>query len=396
MVQGLHMKNNGKGSISEARAGDPIAIARLLVSTPSVNPMLESDGAGELHIAEVAAELLDDWGLTTEFQEVSPGRVNVIARLKGNGPTLMLNGHLDTVGVRGMTVSPFAGDLVGSRIVGRGACDMKGGLASLLAAAARLAEKGPRPNLLVALTADEEHESLGMAEFINTGPKADFAIVCEPTSLAVMPAHKGFIWVTAMFQGRAAHGSRFELGIDAIRHAALYISALDRYEKQLEMKVPHPLLEHGSLHVGTIVGGTAPSVYPGQCEVQLECRTLPGEKGEDIISCLRDILHEVAAEEPTLDGFLEMTLERPGTEVATNSGLVRGLLEAGQAHNVLPRVEGMTAWVDAAFLNQAGIPAVCFGPGSMDQAHTDDEWIEMDEIIRCASVLETFARRLTA
>ena len=390
------MKDNVKESISKARAGDPIAIARLLISTPSVNPILESDGTGELDIAEVAAELLADWGLTTEFQAVSPGRANVVARLEGDGPTLLLNGHLDTVGVRGMTVSPFAGDLVGSRIVGRGACDMKGGLASLLSATARLAEKGPRPNLVVALTADEEHESLGMAEFVNGGPKADFAIVCEPTSLAVMPAHKGFIWVTATFRGRAAHGSRFELGVDAIRHAALYISALDRYEKRLEMKAPHPLLGYGSLHVGTIVGGTAPSVYPGQCKVQLECRTLPGEKGEDIISYLSDILHEVAAGEPTLDGFLEMTLERPGTEVSTDSGLVQGLLDAGGAHNVLPKVEGMTAWVDAAFLNQTGIPSVCYGPGSMDQAHTDDEWIETAEITMCASVLETFARRLTA
>ena len=396
MLQELCMQDNIKGCINEARAGDPIAIARLLISTPSVNPTLESDGTGELDIAEVTAELLADWGLTTELQEVSPGRVNVVARLEGDGPTLLLNGHLDTVGVRGMTVSPFAGDLVGSRIVGRGACDMKGGLASLLAATARLAEKGPRPNLVVALTADEENESLGMAEFMNGGPRADLAIVCEPTSLAVMPAHKGFIWVTATFRGRAAHGSRFELGVDAIRHAALYISALDRYEKRLEMKAPHPLLGYGSLHAGTIVGGTAPSVYPGQCEVQLECRTLPGDKSEDIISSLRDILHEVAAGEPTLNGVLDMTLERPGTEVATDSGLVNGLLDAGQTHNVLPKVEGMTAWVDAAFLNQAGIPTVCYGPGSMDQAHTDDEWIETAEIITCASVLETFARCLTA
>ena len=111
---------------------------------------------------------------------------------------------------------------------------------------------------------------------------------------------------------------------------------------------------------------------------------------------MRDILHEVAAGEPTLNGVLDMTLERPGTEVATDSGLVNGLLDAGQTHNVLPKVEGMTAWVDAAFLNQVGIPTVCYGPGSMDQAHTDDEWIETAEIITCASVLETFARCLTA
>ncbi|HSH74807.1 MAG TPA: M20/M25/M40 family metallo-hydrolase, partial [Longimicrobiales bacterium] len=181
----------------QALAADPVAIARLLVATPSVNPALSPDGTGEAEIAEVIADLLGAWGLSPETREVAPGRYNVLASIDGDGPVLMLNGHLDTVGVEGMSVPPFAAEIVDSRLVGRGACDMKGGLAAVLAATARLHSVGPRPNLLVALTADEEHASLGMQAVVEEGPRAELAVVCEPTGLTVMPAHKGFVWVRA-------------------------------------------------------------------------------------------------------------------------------------------------------------------------------------------------------
>ena len=389
------MSNESERLFETARSGDPVALARLLVSIPSVNPSLASGGEGEGRIATVAAKLLEGWGFEVETPEVAPGRPNVIARLEGgNGATLLLHGHLDTVGVEGMTVPPFAAQIVGSRLVGRGACDMKGGVAASLAAASRLAIGGPRPNLAVVLTADEEYASLGMEAFVRGGPVADLAVVCEPTGLAVMPAHKGFVWVRASFRGRAAHGSLPKEGVDAIRHAALFISALDRYMAALESRAPHPLLGYGSVHIGTIAGGTAPSVYPDRCEVQLECRTMPGTSADTVRADLESVLNVVRANEPSLRASLEVTLARPGTEVANESKLVRGLLAACEAHGVGPAVRGMTAWVDAAFLNEAGVPAVCFGPGSMAQAHTADEWIEVAEIARCADVLESFARRL--
>jgi acetylornithine deacetylase len=209
-----------------------------------------------------------------------------------------------------------------------------------------------------------------------------------------MPAHKGFVWVRATFQGRAAHGSRPDLGVDAIRHAALFLAALDEYAAELRTRPPHPLLRHGSLHAGTIRGGSAESVYPESCELVLERRTMPGESPRDVLAELQAVLDRVAGREPDMAGSLEVTLERPGTEVATDSTLVSGLLAAGAAHGLAPRIEGMTAWVDGALLNEAGIPAVCFGPGDMAQAHTADEWIEVSEIEVCASVLETFARGL--
>lgn len=379
---------------TDARAGDPVALAGLLVATPSVNPTLSPGGAGEARIASVAADLLEEWGLRTEVREVAPGRPNVIATLDGGEPVLMLNGHLDTVGVDGMTVEPFGAQIAGSRLIGRGACDMKGGVAALLATARRLAAGGPRPGLVVALTADEEHASLGMQAVVREGVRADLAVVCEPTALTVMPAHKGFVWVTASFRGRAAHGSRPELGVDAIRHAALYVAELDRYVARLGSRPGHPLLGHGSLHMGTIRGGTAPSVYPDYCEVQLECRTMPGTPAAAVVAELQQVLDELAAREPRFDATLEMTLERPGTEVAVESPLVQGLLEASREHGVPPVVEGMTAWVDAALLNESGIPAVCYGPGATEQAHTADEWIDTAQITKCTDVLESFARSL--
>ncbi len=377
-----------------ARHGDPLALTRSLVSTPSVNPQLEEGGSGEREAATLVAEWLDLWGLDTRITEISPNRFNVIAKLDGEGPTLLLNGHLDTVGVGGMIVPPFDAKVEGGRIWGRGSCDMKAGLAAILATTKRLVEEGPRPNLIVAMTADEEHASLGMYALVDSFPSADFAIVTEPTRLAVMPAHKGFLWVRAVFEGRAAHGSRPDLGIDAIRHAALYVSALDDYGDQLTSRPAHPLLKHGSVHAGTIQGGSAASVYPDLCEIVLERRTMPGEKPEKVLQEFQRILDELSEREEDLSASLEQMLERPGTEVPEDSRLVQGLLEVGQGHGIPPVVEGMTAWVDAALLNEIGIPAVCYGPGDIAQAHSADEWVELAQIEKCADVLESFARDL--
>jgi acetylornithine deacetylase len=390
------MDNQPNPYVETARSGDPVALTRLLVSTPSVNPVLEEGGAGESAIATVAADLLRSWGLKVDVREAAPGRPNVVAHLDGRGPTLLLNGHLDTVGVAGMTVDPFGAVLQGDRIVGRGSCDMKAGVAALMAAAARLASSGPRPNLVVALTSDEEHASVGMAGLVADRVRADLAVVCEPTGLKVMPAHKGFVWVRVTFHGRAAHGSRPDIGIDAIRHAGLYLSALDQYADALRARPAHPLLEYGSFHAGTISGGVAESVYPDRCELLIERRTMPGEKPEAVVAEFEGVLNGLRAREPEVEATLEMTLERPGSEVPEDDALVQGLLDAGESSGVPRVVEGMTAWVDAAFLNAAGIPAVCYGPGSIEQAHTDDEWVDVREIQICADVLERFARSLAS
>jgi acetylornithine deacetylase len=382
-----------------AGRGDPVALTRVMVAIPSVNPELEEGGQGEEAMAVQCNAWLEGWGYAPDRVEVAPGRWNVVARRAGgggNGRTLLLNGHLDTVGVGGMTGAPFSGEVKGGRVWGRGACDMKGGLALILATAAELA-RAPHPGeLVVALTADEEHASVGMEALVNGGVKADGAIVCEPTSLAVMPAHKGFLWLEAEFRGRAAHGSRPELGVDAILHAARFLSALEPLGARLREAPPHPLLAHASFHAGTIRGGSAPSVYPDRCHLVLERRTLPGEDPSSVLQEFAEVLDGVRASSPEMDATLEAGLFRPGTEVPAESRLVRTLLQALEAEGVRPRIEGMTAWVDAAYLNETGVPAVCFGPGSIAQAHSAEEWVPLAELEAGARALTRFARSFLA
>lgn len=382
------------GLSERAARGDPVALTQAMVAIPSVNPVLEEGGAGEEAMAHVCEGWLESWGFHVGVQEVAPGRYNVVAVHRDNDPgaKLILNGHLDTVGVEGMTVPAFDGRISQEKVWGRGACDMKGGLAIILATAATLARDGHPGELVVALTADEEHASIGMQDFAAKVEGADGAVVCEPTSLAVMPAHKGFLWVEADFRGKAAHGSRPEEGVDAILHAGLFLAALKGLEGRIREGSRHLLLDFPSFHAGTIRGGSAPSVYPHDCHLVLERRTLPGEDPATIMAEFQEVLDRVTAETPWMDGSLKAGLFRPGTEVPVDSPLVQGLLGAATAEGVPGRVEAMTAWVDAAFLNEAGVPAVCFGPGSIAQAHAAQEWVPVAELVAGARILTRFAR----
>jgi len=383
--------------LNQARAGDPVALTQAMVAIPSVNPYLEDGGAGEEALARQCGAWLEEWGYDVELSEVVPGRWNVLARRGGSGgPGLILNGHLDTVGVEGMTCSPFGGALKDGKGWGRGACDMKGGLSIILATAADLAKEEHPGELVVALTADEEHASIGMQAFSETivGPTA--AVVCEPTNLAVMPAHKGFLWVNAEFRGKAAHGSRPDEGVDAILHAGHFMAALSGLEARLLGGARHPLLAYPSFHAGTIEGGSAPYVYPHHCKLVLERRTLPGEEPSAIMDEFREVLEELRERIPGMDAELTAALFRPGTEVPVEGDLVQALLAAIEAEGLDGRVEAMTAWVDAAFLNEIGIPAVCFGPGSIAQAHAAEEWVPVEELGSGARILTRFARDFLA
>ncbi len=383
--------------LNQARTGDPVALARAMVAIPSVNPLMEEGGTGEEAMAQQCGAWLEGWGYEIKLEEVDTARWNVVATRGGSGGRrLILNGHLDTVGVGGMTVPPFDGDLSDGKVWGRGACDMKGGLAIILATAATLAKEDHPGELVVALTADEEHASIGMQAFSETVGGAAAAVVCEPTKLAVMPAHKGFLWVNAEFRGTAAHGSRPEEGVDAILHAGHFLAALGKLEARLLAGPKHPLLEYPSFHAGTIEGGSAPSVYPHRCKLVLERRTLPGEDPSAIMDEFREVLEEVREQVPEMDVALTPGLFRPGTEVPVASDLVQGLLAAMEAEGLERRVEAMTAWVDAAFLNEAGIPAVCFGPGSIAHAHSAKEWVPVQELEMGARILTRFAREFLA
>ena len=244
----------------------------------------------------------------------------------------------------------------------------------------------------MALTADEEEAGRGARRLVEEGLSADGAVVCEPTGLDVMPAHKGFTWIELGFRGRAAHGSRPDRGVDAIRHAGLFLARLGELESTLARRTAHPLLGHGSVHAGTIRGGTAPSVYPESCTLTLERRTLPGESAEAFRTEVEFALGQLRSEVASLDTSLEVTLHRHGAEIREDHPLVVAVRAAARDAGVEAAVAGMTAWVEAATFAEAGIPALCFGPGRIEAAHSADESAAVDEIRAAHRALTTLVR----
>lgn len=371
-----------------------VEMARALIATPSVNPTLDTEGAGEAAIASLAAGWLRSWGFAVEVLEFEAGRPSVVARLeRGENRTLAFAGHLDTVGVSDMTIDPFDPIVRHGRVWGRGAADMKGGLAAILAAARDTAAEAFHGTLVVCLTADEEHAGRGSSQVVDAGLNADAIIVCEPTGMAIMPAHKGFAWIRIDFRGQAAHGSRPERGVDAIRHAGIFLARLDELETRLTQRRRHPLLGSGSIHAGTIHGGTAPSVYPSHCHLTLERRTLPGESVATVRSDIEYLLAQLRSDVPSLDADLDISLFRNGSELAPDHEIVDVLSSSLADANLEPRIEGMSAWVEAAVYNAGGIPAIAFGPGEIEDAHSADESAPVWEIEAAHHVLRTTARR---
>lgn len=268
---------------------------------------------------------------------------------------------------------------------------MKGGVAAMCAAAAEL--RGElRGDLIVAAVVDEEWRSLGTNALIAAGVRTDAAIVTEPTQLKIMPAHRGFAWADVRVHGRAAHGSRWDIGVDAIRHAGLLLAELDRVDAEDLPRRTHPLLGRPSLHAGHIEGGIGLSTYPDHCLLRLERRTIPGETVSDVRRELDEACARVRARQANFRAEVEVTFCQPPSDVAEDAPIVMALREALRTEGRSPVIAGMSAWTDAALLNAAGIPAICFGPGDMGLAHAAEEYIEVDEILRSTEALVTLAR----
>lgn len=373
--------------------GDGVALARELVRIDSRNPSLVPGAPGERAVARALADVLQAWGAAVEVRDAAPNRPNVIARVgRAGGRTLMFNGHLDVVGIDGMTGEPFGGTEHEGRLWGRGATDMKGGIAAMCAAAVRAADAGLDGEIVIAAVADEEYDSIGTRAVIAEGVRADAAVVTEPTRLAVAPAHRGFAWLTAELRGRAAHGSRYDIGVDAIRHAGLLLAELDRWEERSAPRT-HPLLGRGSWHASTIAGGTGMSTYPDRCTLRIERRTLPGETAAQAFDELRDAAARVRARRPLFDAELSLDLAQRPSDVPGDAPIVRELAAAIETAGEAVRIEGLSAWTDAALLNEADIPAICYGPGDIALAHAASEWVEIAEIERATRVLATLASR---
>jgi acetylornithine deacetylase len=371
--------------------GDAVALTRALVREDSRNPGISAGGPGEGAVARTLAAVLESWGATAEIREAAPGRPCVIARLGGgDGRSLMLNGHLDVVGIDGMRHEPFGAELSDGRIYGRGSADMKGGVAAMCAAAVRVMSD-IEGEVVIAAVADEEDRSIGTRALIEWGMRTDAAIVTEPTRLAAAIAHRGFAWLEITVHGRAAHGSRYDIGIDAIRHAALLLAELDLWEEEQLSRRTHPLLGHASLHASHIEGGIGMSTYPDRCLVRVERRTVPGETLAMVERELADACARVRARRPAFRADVRVTFAQDPSDVSPEAPIVRSLLAALRAAGEPERVEGLSAWTDAAILNGAGVPAICFGPGDIALAHSPEEWVAVAEIQRCTDVLALLA-----
>jgi acetylornithine deacetylase len=361
-----------------------------LVQINSTNPSLSPEGAGEAEIAAFVAGRLHDLGVEVTAWEIAPGRWNVVGRLKGrgNGRSLLLNAHLDTVGVSGMA-EPFSGALRNGRVYGRGSQDMKGSLAAMLAATKALAESEVQlaGDLLVTAVADEEHSSIGADDLVARGFHADAAIVTEPTDLAVCLAHRGFIWYDVETFGRAAHGSRYREGIDANMHMGRFLAELGKLEAELRARPSHPLVDVPSLHAATLHGGTELSVYAAHCCLQIERRTVPGETVESATAELQAIVDRLSAADPTFRATLTPTFSRPPLTVDESAEIAQAVKRAANTRlGRQPAIVGQPFWTDAAIFAAAGMETMLIGPTGHG-LHSAEEWVDVASVVDLAVIL---------
>jgi acetylornithine deacetylase len=365
-------------------AGALAELAVSLVETESVNPGLAADGSGERAVAEVVAAWARAAGLHVEIDDVLPRRPNVVVTASGagGGRTLLLNGHLDTVGVAGME-HPFDADVRKGRLYGRGAYDMKGALAAALLAAARAREEKLAGDVVVACVIDEELASAGTERLVATRI-ADAAIVCEPTDERVCTSHKGFVGFEVETKGLAAHGSRADLGVDAIAAMGPVLTRLQELADSLEQRPGHQLLGAGSIHASLIEGGQEFSSYPARCLLTGERRTLPGESAGHVEHELRGLIEET-------DATLRVTFAREPFEIDPSHNFSQQVARLAGGD----RFYGISFWTDAALLGAVGIPTVLYGPTGAG-AHAIEEWVELASLARCADVYLATARAVCA
>jgi acetylornithine deacetylase len=303
----------------------------------------------------------------------------------------MFCGHTDTVGVSGMA-DPFTPVERGGRLYGRGAQDMKGGVAAMMSAAAAVAARGglDAGRLIVAAVVDEEHSSIGADALVKQW-RADAAIVTEPTDLEIAIGHKGFAWVDITVEGKAAHGSRPAEGQDAILRLGRVLARLEALDTTLQARPPHPLVGTGSLHASIVQGGHELSSYPDCASLQMERRTLPSESEGTALAEVEAILDSLRREDPTFRGRAAPMFSRPAYEVSQDHELPRALTAALTRAGGQPRITGASFWTDAAVLGHAGIPSILFGPGGAG-LHSTEEYVNIADVVMCRDALVELVR----
>lgn len=387
-------------------ADDAVSLTTALVGIDSVNPTLVSGAAGERAAAEFLADRLIDAGFDVDLLEPEgmPGRTSLLASADfGPGSTVLLNGHLDTVGVEGMD-DPFTARIDGDRMYGRGTCDMKAGVAGMVVAAQALTADPPAGGrVLLALVADEEDASIGtptvIADLADRGITPDVAIVGEPTWLDFAVAHRGFALMRADLTGRATHTSRKEEGADALAALARLILEVEAHDAVLTSGDGHSLLGHGSATVSVARGGSAPFTVAAHAQAWVERRTLPGETGADALRELEALLARVHHEMPEVSAAAMLDIARASWEVDASgaaAAFMTAVRDAARAAGAAdPGRVGAPYWMESALWQDAGIPAVVYGPAG-GSLHAIDEWVSIEQVRTYPVVLEAAMRKFLA
>jgi acetylornithine deacetylase len=377
-------------------------LLRDLVQIPSVNPMgrpLSGPGVLEEGMTEYLERFFAGLGVVSTRQQIAPGRANVLARYEAPEPgrTILFDAHQDTVPTDGMTIEPFAAAIDGDRMYGRGACDIKGGMAAMLTAFARLVRERPAgsSSVVMACTVDEEFTHRGSSRLADEPVGADLAIVAEPTNLEIVNTHKGAVRWKIRTQGVACHSSTPQRGVNAIYRMARVVSALEEYAAGLAGSRPDPVLGPPSLSVGRIEGGTSVNVVPDACEIEIDRRVIPGEDPGSCPSQIADFLRERLG---GLDGieFLPPWVNMPAL-AARSPEDDRWLSHLKQAIRRVrgrdPEVGGVPFGTDAGPLGRTGLSCYVLGPGDIAQAHTKDEWIDLDQVRMAGEIYYQIALR---
>lgn len=365
-----------------------------LVAIDSINPDLVPSARGEGEIGAFVAEWCRGAGLEVHMQEALPGRANVIAvaRGRGGGRALMLNAHMDTVSVAGMD-TPHTPVVREGRLYGRGAYDMKSGLAASMEAVRRAAKLGLRGDVYLSAVVDEEYASFGSSAVVAEWSRwpADAVILTEPTELTICTAHKGFAWIEVETLGVAAHGSRPHLGVDAIASMGRVLTGLEALDAALRDRPTHPLLGSGSLHASLISGGQEWSSYPARCDLKIERRTLPGETPEVALAEIQAILDRAAADDPQFRAACRLVLARDPFEVAVDAPIVQTVMASAASRlGHTPAITGVSFWMDAALFAGLGVSTVVFGALG-EGAHAAVEWVDLASVESLADVLTATA-----
>ena len=368
---------------------EAVELTATLIALDTVNPALVEGAPGERAAVELLGARLAGRGFETEV--VGPqDRPSLLAthRGRGGGPALALSGHLDTVGAGAMT-DPFLPRVDGDRMYGRGSCDMKAGIAAIVVAAEHAAAAGTDGDIVLALAADEEHGSLGTTALIErlerAGRLPDACIVAEPTWLDLAVAHRGFAVVEVELEGRAAHSSRPQDGVNAVTHLGRLLAAVERHDAELASRPPHPQAGHGTLLATVAAGGSSPFVLAARASAVIERRTLPGEPAVVALDEVESILAALSAADPAVRASCRESLAREAWELGPGAERLAALLD--EALDAPSRI-GFPYWMESALWERAGVPTVVCGPAG-GGLHTDVEWVELAQVRAFAAALRS-------